>query len=115
MALDLSQVATQLMDTLGQRGTLSLVQISRTFDPVTSTSTQTETVTELSGVNISVPTELADGELIKLTDRMFVIDNQVEPTNKDKIEVDNKRYSIINIETVKHAGVVQIYKVVARG
>lgn len=115
MALDLSAVATSLMDSLGKRGTVSLVQQSKTFDPILATETIFETVTELSGVNVAVPTEMVDDELVRLTDRLFIIDNTVAPSNTDLMRVDGKDYSIISIDTVKHADVVQVYKVVARG
>lgn len=115
MALDLSSVATELLDSLGEFGTVSLVQQDKYVDPVNATETISEVVHELSGANISVPSELAGDELVRLTDRLFIIDNKVKPKNTDLMRVDDKDYRIISIEEVKHADTVQIYKVIARG
>jgi hypothetical protein len=103
------------MDTLGKKGTVNLVKISRNYNPVTGTETSSESVYKLSGVNVAVPSDLVDGEKVKLTDRLVVIDNAREPDISDLIRIDGKDYRIISISVSKHADVVQSYRVVCRG
>lgn len=122
MSLDLSSVATELMDSLGKRGTVTLVRVSREDDPEEGTQTETKVQCLLSAVNLPAPESLIGGainndqtNMIKATDRLVVIDGQIEPVISDLLLIDGKEYRIIQITTVNHAGTPQIYKVVARG
>lgn len=122
MALDLSSVATELLDSLGEKGTVSLVRIDKVNDPRTATQSRTETVTPLSAANLPAPAKLVGGFLnndqttrIRSTDRMVVMDGSVEPLMDDLLRIDGKDYRILEITPVNHAGTPQIYKVMARG
>jgi len=115
MALDLSAVATKLLDSLGQKGYVILVQVADTYNPVTGVKSKVETEVPLSAVDLPVPDELVDGTYIKSTDKLFILDGVVEPKNNDLIRVGVNNYRIISISAVNHAGTPQVYKVIARG
>lgn len=115
MALDLSATVTRLLDSLGEKGFLTLVSVSKTYNPSTMVETETTVTTALSGVSLSSPDNLVDGERIKLTDKYFIIDGAVKPKMQDRIKVAGDEYTIIAINEHNHAGVVQYYEVFARG
>lgn len=115
MALDLSTETTQILNELGQFGYVKLVQKTRTYDPASGVQTSVETVVDLSAVDLPVPDTLVDGERILKTDKYIIMDGATEPTGEDLIRVNDKDYTIVEITPTNHAGVPQVYEVVARG
>lgn len=115
MALDLSATAKRILDKLGSRGFVKLVKLDSTYEPVSGVKSSTETVIDLSAASLPVPSELVDGERIKLTDKLIIMDNETAPDLSDIIRIEGKNYRIVSIEEVNHAGTVQIYKVVVSG
>lgn len=113
--LDLSNVSTQLLNNLALNGNVKIVKPDSVYDPVTGVKTSTEQVIDLAAANLPVPNDLVDGTIIVASDRLVVMDGAVKPTRNDKLLIDGDRYSIEQITEVNHAGIPQLYKVVARG
>ena len=117
MALDLSATATSLLSTLGDP---TYVKITRdttgTLNPVDGDVTgSTEVLISAVGVVTKLKSSLIDGELIKRTDKMILLDNQTAPVMTDLITFNSIDHTIVAIDEVNHAGVTQLWKVVCRG
>lgn len=116
MSLDLSSVATQLLANLTSSTFVKLVRKTESYDPITGTETVTsETVTNLVGGSMPISSNLIDGTRIRATDKMIVCDNAIKPLFTDYIRIDSVDYAIVDIIEVNHAGIPQLYKVIARG
>lgn len=113
--LDLSQVSTEILNKLGSNGYVKLVRVDSTYDPVTGSKSQIENVIDLAAVDLPVPKDLIDGEMIVATDKRIIMDGAIEPSQNDLIRINNIDYQIITITPINHAGVPQLYIVIARG
>ena len=117
MSLDLSTTATQLMKSLGDE---TYVKITRTtggtLDPVAGEETGgTTSVIDTVGVVTNIANNLIDGERIKATDKLILLDRDVTPLMTDLITfggIDNK---VVSISEINHAGITQLWKVITRG
>lgn len=115
MALDLSSTATEILNNLGKFGYVQLVQKNTTYDPVTGIQSSTDTIVDLSGVELPLPAELLNDTRIVISDKYFIIDGSITPTTADSIRVNEKDYKIVEITPTNHAGIPQIFEVIARG
>lgn len=117
MSLDLSNTATQLMKSLGDE---TYVKITRTtgasFDPVLGENTGgTTSVLDSVGVVVSLKSNLIDGERIKATDKMILLDKAIEPLYTDLITFDGIDNTVVMINEINHAGTTQLWNVICRG
>lgn len=117
MSLDLSATATSLMKSLGDETYVTITRTTGgTFDPVAGEETGSTTSTiSVTGVVTNIDNSLIDGELIKATDKMILLDNQVAPSMTDLITFNGISNTVVRIMEVNHAGITQLWKVICRG
>ena len=117
MSLDLSDVATTLMKSLGDETYITISRKSGgTLNPVTGTTTgAVSSAIPAVGVVTKVDSRLIDGTRIKATDKMIILDNGVTPVYTDLIVFNGVSHTVVQIDEVNHAGVTQIWKVTCRG
>ena len=115
MSLDLSEVAKDIISSLGSNSHAQLVEKTSSYDPITRTESA-ETITKrfLNCAVVSIDQSLIDGTRIKATDSMLIADNAIEPKETDFIEIGGIQQSIVQVMPINHAGTVQAYKVVFR-
>lgn len=117
MSLDLSKAATSLLKSLGDE---THVKITRTtggaFNPVLGETTgATTNVLAAVGAVVKIDNKLVDGERIKATDKMILLDNALTPLMTDLITFSAIDHIVVQIFEVNHAGIIQLFKVVCRG
>lgn len=117
MSLNLSSTATKLLSSLGNPQYVKITRKSGgTFDPVAGETTgESVSVLDAVGAVTSVKASLVDGERIRATDKMIVLDGAIKPVMTDLITFAGVDNAIVHIDEVNHAGIPQIYKVVTRG
>lgn len=117
MSLDLSLTATSLIKSLGDETHVKITRKSAgTYDPVAGTTTgQISSVIPVVGVVVRLDSALIDGTRIKATDKMIILDKAVEPAYTDLIKFSGLDHTVVQIDEVNHAGIIQLYKVVCRG
>ena len=91
---------------------IDLVTISDTGDPWNPV--QTETVQPVLGLQTSFTAQEIDGDLIRATDKRFLIDSGVEPNTAMRLKDGDSDYSIINVETLQPGDLAILYKLQAR-
>ena len=114
MALDLSATATNLLRTLAAASESGYLKLERraagTEDPDTGIVTPgTPSELPVNGALVGYREAEVDGNRIVKGDKKAVIDNLVQPLPSDVFIAGGKRFTIIAIEPVNHAGVVQVY------
>lgn len=120
MALDLSAVATELLKELAADGTTGYITLERetggAVDPITGDYTPGTTETfDLVGAVTEVKANTVDGSRIQTGDVIVTVDNAIEPLITDGLYIGGIAYTMIPpIQTVNHAGTVQVYKIQAR-
>ena len=80
--------------------TVSLVSVSTTYDPATGDQVEVETVTVGRGVPDTVSLAHADGEIVKVNDKQFIIlqaELAATPEVGNQIEYGGKRFHINSI------------------
>lgn len=117
MSLDLSATATSLMKSLGDETYVTITRTTGgTFDPVAGEKTGgTTSAISVTGVVTNVDNSLIDGEIIKATDKMILLDKEVTPLMTDLIAFGGISNAIVRIMEVNHAGITQLWKVICRG
>ena len=117
MSLDLSDVATDLMKSLGDETHVKITRKSGgTFDPVAGTNTgEVTTVLPSVGVVVKLDSTLIDGTRIKATDKMILLDKGLTPLYTDLITFDAIDHTVVQINEVNPSGITQMFKVVCRG
>lgn len=120
MAIDLSATATRLLRSLAadeESGYLKLVRVAGTTkDPDSGIVTGGVTSTiDLAGALIGYRESEIDGTRIMGGDKKAVVSCLVEPLATDVLRVaGDGDYTIVAIEQVSHAGVVQVYHLQVR-
>lgn len=117
MSLDLSRTATKLLKKLGDD---TYVKITRktggVLDPVAGFVTGEKLeVISATGVVTRIDNSLIDGERIKTTDKMVLLDKEVTPLMTDEITFSGVSHKVVQIKEVNHAGITQLWKVICRG
>lgn len=114
MALDLSATATNLMRNLAATGESGYLKLERrtagTEDPDTGVVTPgAASELPVNGALVGYREAEVDGNRIIKGDKKAVIDNLVQPLPSDVFIAGGKRFTIVAIEPVNHAGAVQVY------
>ena len=76
--------------------------------------TQAEVVTPVVVVQTQFNANEIDGELVRVSDLLYLMDSSVEPTNEMRVRDDGVDYSIQNIDAVRPGTLSILYKVQAR-
>lgn len=92
-------------------GTVSLVRVNSTAtsDPLKPYNL-TETTYSRTCVVTGFPSKLVDGQRIQIGDLRVLMgaDNlAVEPTINDQVEIDAKRYAIVDVRAIMAAGLIK--------
>ena len=114
---NMKATATKLLAKFGSPAAYVIERTAgATFDPVTGDYTGgTVTATTLVGVATRLPKSLVDGARILSTDNMYIFDSAFEILPSDIMVDGSIKMRIIEVQKIKPADTVLIYKVVARG
>lgn len=98
--------------------TVTFVEVSKTFDPSTGSTTETTTETTLASVP---PQDFAfsemDGSLIQQGDLVIGLPAKtvpVEPTTQDRLKIDGDTWQIVAVRPVASGEQVALYNVQVR-
>ena len=114
MALDLSVTATNLLRNLAATSESGYLKLERCAGGSVDNDTGVVTPGVLSelplnGALVGYREAEIDGNRIVKGDKKAVIDNLVQPLPSDVFIAGGKRFTIVAVEPVNHAGVVQVY------
>ena len=107
---DFRDLATELISENGAIAQLVNIENSGTaWNPE-----QSESITDIIALNVKIKFNEIDGDLVKSSDLMFLIDSSVEPKLSDKFRYKNNDYEIKNIDSLEPADTVIRYKIQVR-
>ena len=105
--------AKRMLSSFGKFGYVQIKRNDGLLDPVLGTKTGTDTVYNLTAVDLSVSGNLI-GDLIEASDRMVIMSSDTKPLMSDVISIGGVNHKTVKIITVSPAGTDVIYKVVCR-
>ena len=113
MALDLSATATRLLRKLAATSESDFLVRRRVvgggYDPINGDIPGTNEDTGLNGAALKNIQGLIPDSRIIVDAQPIVIDNKVEVLTDDSILVGGVDKSVLQVDTINHAGTVQVY------
>jgi hypothetical protein len=108
-----AQTALNLIAKFGR--TIQHISVSEgTYNPATTTSTNTETTTDVQGCDFSLKDNEYKSGLVQTGDRYCLIGQGVDINVSDRLIIDGVTWNIYRVEKIAPAGVVVMYKAYIR-